>query len=235
MLAQLKYTGILDTVRVRQAGFLIRQRFQDFAPLYVFPCNLLPAGFEVPAGTHVHAAAPAPAAGPEPPPNMTLMQRKAWERKHGARAGISVTPADTAPTPPPPGLSLMQRKAWERKHGAARVPAAPASAPCLGVQAGPTGEASPKHLAEVLRSSPHLAKAAIHALFADPQNRVPSAEVQFGKTMVCRRPPLSSLPPSSVNPHPQGQLKIFRQDQVFANNALRYLQDGTPADNDRCS
>ena len=44
VLAQLRYTGILDTVRVRQAGFIIRKPYQHFAPEYVHPCNLLPDG-----------------------------------------------------------------------------------------------------------------------------------------------------------------------------------------------
>ena len=37
-------TGILDTVRVRASGFIIRKRYEEFAPAYVHPCNLLPEG-----------------------------------------------------------------------------------------------------------------------------------------------------------------------------------------------
>ena len=40
----LRYTGILDTVRVRASGFIIRKRYEEFAPAYVHPCNLLPEG-----------------------------------------------------------------------------------------------------------------------------------------------------------------------------------------------
>jgi myosin heavy subunit len=42
VLAQLRYTGILDTVRVRASGYLIRKRYEDFAPQFIHPCNLLP-------------------------------------------------------------------------------------------------------------------------------------------------------------------------------------------------
>eukprot|EP01050_Picozoa_sp_SAG11_P037380 SAG11_NODE_14715_length_602_cov_1.135189_1_plen_138_part_10 len=44
VLGQLRYTGILDTVRVRASGYIIRKRYEEFAPLYVHPCNLLPEG-----------------------------------------------------------------------------------------------------------------------------------------------------------------------------------------------
>jgi len=44
VLGQLRYTGILDTVRVRASGYIIRRRYEEFAPLYVHPCNLLPEG-----------------------------------------------------------------------------------------------------------------------------------------------------------------------------------------------
>lgn len=44
VLGQLRYTGILDTVRVRASGYIIRKRYEDFAPLYIHPCNLLPEG-----------------------------------------------------------------------------------------------------------------------------------------------------------------------------------------------
>jgi myosin heavy subunit len=41
VLGQLKYTGILDTVRVRASGYIIRKRYEEFAHGYVYPCNLL--------------------------------------------------------------------------------------------------------------------------------------------------------------------------------------------------
>ena len=44
VLNQLRYTGILDTVRVRASGFIIRKKFSVFASEYIFPCNLLPDG-----------------------------------------------------------------------------------------------------------------------------------------------------------------------------------------------
>jgi len=43
VLVQLKYTGILDTVRVRASGYIIRTKYEDFAHGYIFPCNLLDA------------------------------------------------------------------------------------------------------------------------------------------------------------------------------------------------
>ena len=45
VLGQLKYTGILDTVRVRQAGYMIRKKYSDFAASYAFPCNMYPEKF----------------------------------------------------------------------------------------------------------------------------------------------------------------------------------------------
>lgn len=42
VLGQLRYTGILDTVRVRASGFIIRKKYEEFAPTYIHPCNLLP-------------------------------------------------------------------------------------------------------------------------------------------------------------------------------------------------
>ena len=42
VLGQLRYTGILDTVRVRASGYIIRKRYEEFAPAYISPCNLLP-------------------------------------------------------------------------------------------------------------------------------------------------------------------------------------------------
>eukprot|EP01049_Picozoa_sp_SAG25_P011941 SAG25_NODE_1529_length_2836_cov_1.217757_4_plen_171_part_00 len=42
VLGQLRYTGILDTVRVRASGYIIRKKYELFAPEYVHPCNLLP-------------------------------------------------------------------------------------------------------------------------------------------------------------------------------------------------
>ena len=44
VLMQLICTGILDTVRVRASGYIIRKKYEEFAPLYVHPCNLLPEG-----------------------------------------------------------------------------------------------------------------------------------------------------------------------------------------------
>jgi myosin heavy subunit len=44
VLNQLRYTGILDTVRVRASGYIIRKRYEDFAPGYIHPCNMLPEG-----------------------------------------------------------------------------------------------------------------------------------------------------------------------------------------------
>jgi myosin heavy subunit len=41
VLVQLRYTGILDTVRVRASGYIIRKRYEEFAPTYVHPCNML--------------------------------------------------------------------------------------------------------------------------------------------------------------------------------------------------
>ena len=41
VLNQLRYTGILDTVRVRASGYIIRKKFGDFARTYIFPCNIL--------------------------------------------------------------------------------------------------------------------------------------------------------------------------------------------------
>ena len=43
VLVQLKYTGILDTVRVRASGYIIRKKYEEFAHAYVYPCNLLDA------------------------------------------------------------------------------------------------------------------------------------------------------------------------------------------------
>eukprot|EP01052_Picozoa_sp_SAG31_P015862 SAG31_NODE_1032_length_10231_cov_3.718417_2_plen_1552_part_00 len=42
VLNQLRYTGILDTVRVRASGYIMRKKFSLFAADYIFPCNLLP-------------------------------------------------------------------------------------------------------------------------------------------------------------------------------------------------
>lgn len=44
VLVQLRYTGILDTVRVRASGFIIRKRYEEFAPSYIHPCNMLGDG-----------------------------------------------------------------------------------------------------------------------------------------------------------------------------------------------
>lgn len=44
VLNQLRYTGILDTVRVRASGYIVRKKFSVFAAEYLFPCNLLPDG-----------------------------------------------------------------------------------------------------------------------------------------------------------------------------------------------
>lgn len=43
VLGQLKYTGILDTVRVRASGYIIRKKYEEFAHGYIYPCNLLDA------------------------------------------------------------------------------------------------------------------------------------------------------------------------------------------------
>ena len=45
VLGQLLYTGILDTVKVRTAGYAIRKPYSEFACQWVHPCNLLPEGF----------------------------------------------------------------------------------------------------------------------------------------------------------------------------------------------
>ena len=37
VLGQLMYTGILDTVKVRQAGFAIRKPYGEFAAQYIYP------------------------------------------------------------------------------------------------------------------------------------------------------------------------------------------------------
>ena len=44
VLNQLRYTGILDTVRVRASGYIIRKKYEDYAPAYIHPCNMLPEG-----------------------------------------------------------------------------------------------------------------------------------------------------------------------------------------------
>ena len=44
VLNQLRYTGILDTVRVRASGYIIRKRYEEFVPVYIHPCNMLPEG-----------------------------------------------------------------------------------------------------------------------------------------------------------------------------------------------
>ena len=44
VLNQLRYTGILDTVRVRASGYIIRKKYEDFAPGWIHPCNMLPEG-----------------------------------------------------------------------------------------------------------------------------------------------------------------------------------------------
>ena len=41
VLSQLICTGILDTVRVRASGYIIRKKYEDFAHTYIHPCNLL--------------------------------------------------------------------------------------------------------------------------------------------------------------------------------------------------
>jgi hypothetical protein len=41
VLNQLICTGILDTVRVRASGYIIRKKYEEFAPTYIHPCNLL--------------------------------------------------------------------------------------------------------------------------------------------------------------------------------------------------
>lgn len=41
VLNQLICTGILDTVRVRASGYIIRKKYEDFAHTYIHPCNLL--------------------------------------------------------------------------------------------------------------------------------------------------------------------------------------------------
>ena len=43
VIVQLKYTGILDTVRVRASGYIIRKKYEEFAHGYIYPCNLLDA------------------------------------------------------------------------------------------------------------------------------------------------------------------------------------------------
>ena len=45
VLGQLMYTGILDTVKVRQAGYAIRKPYTEFAKQWVHPCNLLPEDY----------------------------------------------------------------------------------------------------------------------------------------------------------------------------------------------
>ena len=50
VLTQLKYTGILDTVRVRASGYIIRKKYEEFAHTWVFPCNLLPDDCPLQAG-----------------------------------------------------------------------------------------------------------------------------------------------------------------------------------------
>jgi len=50
VLTQLRYTGILDTVRVRASGYIIRKKYEDFAHLYVHPCNLLDEGNSLQGG-----------------------------------------------------------------------------------------------------------------------------------------------------------------------------------------
>jgi len=44
VLTQLRYTGILDTVRVRASGYIIRKKYEEFAHGFVYPCNMLPEG-----------------------------------------------------------------------------------------------------------------------------------------------------------------------------------------------
>ena len=41
VLGQLRYTGILDTVRVRASGYIIRKKYEEFAPAWIHPCNML--------------------------------------------------------------------------------------------------------------------------------------------------------------------------------------------------
>jgi myosin heavy subunit len=50
VLNQLRYTGILDTVRVRASGYIIRKKYEDFAPTYLHPCNMLPEGNSLQGG-----------------------------------------------------------------------------------------------------------------------------------------------------------------------------------------
>ena len=169
VLGQLRYTGILDTVRVRASGYIIRKTYQDFAPLCAHRhCNLPPAHITTPS-TAAPPSLPRRLPCPTDPTARTHLCRRRYVHP------CNLLPDDYGLQGSMSDLEFADKLRGDRCGHRPSPPIRDTSCRCHPLAAVPHSRLGPRR---------ELSLAVTRALLTAPEFGVPVDEFLEGKTMI---------------------------------------------------